>query len=294
MTVIVQVAAGASAPQVVLVWNAELAFDRLPTCAEVDPVLVTVMACRVAEASGTLLKTSAFGLKAIPGSGAPLPVSVAETTPVPVWTLTVPVRAPVAIGAKTTEKKQEAFGASVPVQAAPPFVWVLRAKSPVSAGVASETAVPLVAMLVSVKSWGALDPLTVTGPKFALTGESTTPEGARPLPVSARLYALPEVEEASESVAVCAPVPGGVNCTPSQQLTQLPVVAERKEEAGNCPWPLPVSSTRSTLKVELSVAAVSVVKGCETLYHCTEGWPTVTLPKSSVPLLEAKWRSPCR
>ena len=45
-----------------------------------------------------------------------------------------------------------------------------------------------------------------------------------------------------------------------------------------------MSSTRMAVKSGAEVVAVRVGKGEVILYHWTEGWPTMTLPKSRVPL----------
>ena len=59
---------------------------------------------------------------------------VAVPLPEEVGKVRVPVRAPVAVGEKTTWTKQVAAGARVPVQGDPPVGAWLMAKSPVTVG----------------------------------------------------------------------------------------------------------------------------------------------------------------
>src|SRR5277367_6409882 len=108
------------------------------------------------------------------------------------------------------------------------------------------------------------------------------PVSARPVPVRVSGAGVPEVLEESVTDAVWGPGAEGVNCTPSQQLVQVPVKVVRKAEVGGWPWPKPVSSTRMALKSGAEVVAVRVGKGEVILYHSTEGWPTMTVPKARV------------
>ncbi|WP_433985190.1 hypothetical protein RBB78_17095 [Tunturiibacter empetritectus] len=58
-----------------------------------------------------------------------------------------------------------------------------------------------------------------------------------------------------------------MNCTPSQQLAQVPVKEETKAEVEGWPWPKPMSSTRMALKSGAEVVAVRVVKEEVILCH---------------------------
>ena len=116
-------------------------------------------------------------------------------------------------------------------------------KSPVTAGVATVTELPPATRFVTANSSVALALLIGTGPKSCATGVSSSPVSGRPLPVSERTYGLPAAAELIVSVPVSSPVAGGVNCTPTQQLGQVPDALVVKAELGGCPWPYPMSST---------------------------------------------------
>jgi hypothetical protein len=246
VTVMEQVAAGASVAQLVMEEKFCVVLVGVAIWSMAVPVLVRVMACCVAVGPGTLLKMSEVGLKARPGSGVPKPVSAAVMGPVVVWSVTAPVRWPVVVGANAALKKQEALGASVPLQGWPPVGAVLRAKSPEVVRLAMETAV--VVRFVSVKSTGALMLWTGTEPKSCVSGLRMRPVSARPVPVRVSGAGVPEVLEESVTDAVWGPGAEGVNCTPSQQLVHEPVKVLRKAEVGGWPWPKPVSSTRDVCR----------------------------------------------
>ncbi len=148
-------------------------------------------------------------------------------------TVRVPVREPVAVGEKTTLKKQEALGASGPLQSAPPVDAGLRAKSPVRVGAARVTAE--VVRLVRVKRVGALVLWTGMVPKSCVVGLRRSPVRAMPVPVRVTGEGVPV--EVRVTAAVCGPEVEGVNCTPNQQLMQDPVKVGRKDEVGGWPWP---------------------------------------------------------
>jgi len=280
LTVILQAVLGARVVQLLVEVKLVVVLVGVPIWSVAELVFVRMMFCCVAVGPGTLLKMRAVGLRETPGSGEANPVSEAVAGPKEVEIVTVPVREPVAVGEKLTLKKQEALGASWPVQAAPPVGEVLSAKSPVSVG-------PMRVMVdavrfVRVKSAGALVLLKGTVPKSCVVGVRMRPKRATPVPVRVSGDGVPEAEEVRVSVAVCAPAVEGVNCTPSQQLAQEPVKVERKADVGGWPWPKPMSSTRMVLKSGAEVAAVSVVKDEVILYHCTVGCPMRTLPKARV------------
>jgi hypothetical protein len=147
-------------------------------------VLVRVMVCCVEVGPGTLLKMSAAGLSERPGSGVPNPVSAEVTGVEPVGRLRTPVRWPVAVGAKTMLRKQEALGAREPLQAGPPVgaeAAVVMAKSPVTVGIESATVEEV--RLVRVKRVGALELWTGMLPKSCVTGARMRPVRGRPVPV---------------------------------------------------------------------------------------------------------------
>src|SRR5271170_1681536 len=100
MTVMVLVAAGASVVQLVVEEKFLVVFVGAVIWRVAELVLVRVMVCWVAVGPGTLLKTRTAGLRARPGSGVPKPVSGAVMGPVVVARVRVPVRWPVAVGAK--------------------------------------------------------------------------------------------------------------------------------------------------------------------------------------------------
>ena len=149
------------------------------------PVFLRVTVCSVAVAPGTLLKVSALGVSERPGSGAPKPVSEAVSVLALVGSVRVPVIWPVVVGAKATSTKQEAVGARVPVQGAPPEGAVLITKPALVVGAVRETAAEV--RLVRVKSVGALVESMGMAPKSWLTGVRMSPVSGRPLPVSARM-----------------------------------------------------------------------------------------------------------
>src|SRR6202041_1904276 len=111
----------------------------------------------------------------------------------------------------------------------------------------------VVVRLVRVKRDGALVLWTGTVPKSCVVGLRIKPERAMPVPV--RGDGVPEAEEVRVTVAAWVPGVDGVNCTPSQQLVQVPVKVERKAEVGGWPWPKPMSSTRMALKSGAEVVA---------------------------------------
>ena len=92
-----------------------------------------------------------------------MPVSAEVTVPALVAMVSAPVRGPMAVGAKTTSRKQEAVGERVPVQVWPP-VWLgTMAKSPVVVAEAMVMVVGVVRRLVRVKIFGAVELERVTG-----------------------------------------------------------------------------------------------------------------------------------
>ena len=96
VTVMLQVAAGARAVQLVVEVKFGVAVVGVAIWRVAELVLVRVMVCWVEVGPGTLLKMRAVGLRARPGSGLPKPVRVAVTVPM----VRVPVSGPVVVGAK--------------------------------------------------------------------------------------------------------------------------------------------------------------------------------------------------
>ena len=198
VTVMVQAVAGARVLQLLMVVKLGVELLGVPICRVAAPVLVRRMFCWVAVRPGTLLKMRAVGLRARPGSGEAKPVRAAVIGPYEPGTVRVPVRLPVAVGAKTTLKKQEALGARGPLQGEPPVGMLLRVKSPVSVGAVRVTVTEV--RLVTVKRMGALALLAGTVPKFCVVGLSRTPDRAMPAPVRVMVEGLPE--EARVTAAV--------------------------------------------------------------------------------------------
>ena len=113
VTVIAQVAPALSVPQLLLALKLvalELVVvaTTVPICSALVLVLESVTVCCVDELPGTLLKTSALGVSDRPGSASPYPVRAAVAVELPACTLSVPVRGPAAVGAKTICTKQDA------------------------------------------------------------------------------------------------------------------------------------------------------------------------------------------
>ena len=79
-----------------------------PTCSAFVLVLESVTVCCVDELPGTLLKTRALGVSDRPESAEPYPVRAAVAVELPACTLSVPVRGPAAVGAKSICTKQDA------------------------------------------------------------------------------------------------------------------------------------------------------------------------------------------
>ena len=147
-------------------------------------VLVRVMVCWVAVGPGTLLKMRAVGLRARPGSGVPKPVRVAVTVPWLVWRVRVPVRWPVAVGAKAMLRKQEAVGARAPLQAG--RRWGVVAEGEVAGEGGGGEGDGGGVRLVRVKRVGALVLWMGTGPKSCVVGVRRRPVRGRPVPVRVR------------------------------------------------------------------------------------------------------------
>src|SRR5579863_5638864 len=121
-----------------------------------------------------------------------------------------PVRAPEAVGVKTTEIAQLAPAATLLPQV---FVWL---KSPLAAMLAIESAA--VPVLVSVTTCAALDVPTFWLPKLRLVGLKLIPGVAVPVPVSPTVCGLP----VALSVTVMAPerVPAAVGLK-TTEIAQL-------------------------------------------------------------------------
>ena len=81
-------------PHVELAVKLAVALVGGPIVTEDVLVFVTVMVCCVAAVPVSLLKTSAVGSSAMPGSAVPKPASVAVTVPASVTTVRTPLRGP--------------------------------------------------------------------------------------------------------------------------------------------------------------------------------------------------------
>src|SRR5580692_7970049 len=124
----------------------------------------------------------------------------------------VPVSGPVVVGLKVMLTKQEALGASGPLQVGPPVglvVGLAREKLPVVVAVVRETVVGV--RLVRVKRIGAEVLWTGIGPKSCVGGVRMRPVRGRPVPVRVKGACVPEVVEARMRVAVWRPMVEGVN-----------------------------------------------------------------------------------
>jgi hypothetical protein len=154
--------------------------------------------------------------------------------------------------------------ARVPPQAAPPVGEEPIAKSPLIAELPSVTEVPEATRLVNVNICVPLELCSGTEPKSWAAGVRSNPVSGNPVPVNPSTYGEPCITDAIVSVPGCGPAAVGKNCTPSQQLWQLPVVVEAYAEADGVPGPNPASSTRTALYGPV-VVTVNDVNGCATL-----------------------------
>src|SRR6202022_1789984 len=148
----------------------------------------------------------AVGLSAMPGSGAPKPLSGGDTTPAVVVTVSVPARWPEAVGAKTIWRKHVAEAARVPEQGAPPVGAAERLKSPLVTG--GVMVIGLEVRLVRVKRVGALMLCSGTVPKSCVAGARMRPSEGSPVPASVRVYGPPEELEGRFKVEERSPAGG--------------------------------------------------------------------------------------
>ena len=286
LTVRLHVEEGASAEQLDATVKLGSDTSGVPKDSVDAPVLVNVMVCVVAMLPGTSLKTRAVELIASPGSSEPKPLSAAVTVPPEVTMVSVPLRSPVAAGAKATCTKQLAVAASVPVQEAPPVLLAMIAKSPLVLTLCTVTGTAVLSTFASVKVAGADVLFTGTGPKPWVTGVSSRPCTGSAVAVTVSRYGLPPATVDRDSDALCAPAVCARNCTPSQQLLHAEVAVAPKLVGGNAGCALLFTS--ATPNAALLLVTVSEVSDCCTWYHAVSGSPASVWPRASVPLLAGR------